>query len=195
MATIAIRAVVIYEFMLGLVDHYPENPSPEVQQRTRNMLNNFIVGCSKCQYHYEQFLIQNPPRLKTQHEFYDWMVSYMNSINDMTGKPRMSVDEVKRRAVIKKTASHIYVLHQLPSGEIIDTKTFLPITTSQLQSQAILQQQQQQQKDTRGTNTTMNNNSDTDNSSSSSSSLVLLVFASLVVVVPLIWIYLAKWYG
>jgi len=75
---------------------YPLEPTGKDKENQRRFLESFgqIMFCDICKVHYNRNLQENPPKLDTKKEFFEWMVDLHNEVNGRTGKRSWTYDEV-----------------------------------------------------------------------------------------------------
>ena len=77
---------------------YPTNPNKIDMENHKAFLENLgkVMFCDICKIHYNRNLQENPPKLNSRKEFFEWMVDLHNEVNGRTGKRSYTYDEVKK---------------------------------------------------------------------------------------------------
>ena len=77
---------------------YPMKPSQKDKDDHKGFLESFgkVIFCDICKIHYNRNLQENPPRLDSRKDFFEWMVDLHNEINGRTGKRPYTYEEVKK---------------------------------------------------------------------------------------------------
>ena len=77
---------------------YPLEPTEKDKENHRRFLESFgkIIFCDICKIHYNRNLQENPPKLDTRKEFFEWMVDLHNEVNGRTGKRPWTYNEVMK---------------------------------------------------------------------------------------------------
>lgn len=79
----------------SLTLNYPLEPCQKDKNEIMDFLNAFgkILFCDVCKVHFNRNLRENPPRLDSRKDFFEWMVDVHNEVNGRTGKKAFTYPE------------------------------------------------------------------------------------------------------
>ena len=76
---------------------YPPNPSAADKDGMRKFFESLktVIPCPVCREHYKQHLAESPvePALESKGQLVHWAWNLHNQVNDMLGKPTITVDQ------------------------------------------------------------------------------------------------------
>ena len=76
---------------------YPPNPSAADKDGMRKFFESLktVIPCPICREHYKQHLAESPvePALESKGQLVHWAWNLHNQVNDMLGKPTITVDQ------------------------------------------------------------------------------------------------------
>lgn len=74
---------------------YPVKPTKEDIEEYSKFFQSLgsVLPCEICAYHYSQKIKENPPKLESQMELFQWTVDIHNSVNKENGKKIFTYDQ------------------------------------------------------------------------------------------------------
>lgn len=90
-----------WTFLHTMAAYYPDNPSPDEQQRMKNMIEalSWFYPCQHCAAALRTSLEQNPPAVASRKELSLWMCEAHNEVSRQLGRPtvKCSIEALDRR--------------------------------------------------------------------------------------------------
>jgi hypothetical protein len=89
-------------FMHSVTFDYPDNPTPEIQNRYKLFFESlqYVLPCELCRNHYTKNLKKFPINnhvLKTRKNLIEWLIDLHNNVNKSNKKPKLSYKEVVKK--------------------------------------------------------------------------------------------------
>eukprot|EP00466_Bigelowiella_natans_P017950 jgi/Bigna1/48701/estExt_Genewise1.C_300142 len=88
-----------WTYLHSLAAYYPDEPSKEQISKMNRFIYTFseTYPCEYCAHHMQEYLKQNPPRVKSRSEFSQWMCKMHNEVNSRLGKAQFDCAKVDER--------------------------------------------------------------------------------------------------
>lgn len=85
----------VWKFLHSLTLAYPLEPTKDDKDNNLNFLKALgrVLPCEICKVHFGRNLVENPPRLNTKKDFFEWAVDVHNEVNGRTGKKAWTYEQ------------------------------------------------------------------------------------------------------